>query len=164
MAERLSLGDKMVEGEVQWALHDQVVVQKQVWIVGNLFVRRLRKFIDAFQVRGMDRQFGVDLVRVAWHGIGGMRIYMLRCSSRDFVNDKMSGDWNSASHGQQHGHSWAYRCCSAAQRGVCYHASGSYGMHKSSHMCSTAPQEPQACVSPYLQWKHEHTLYSWLSM
>ncbi len=63
MAQRLASADKIVEGEVQRALHDQVVVQKQVCIVGHSFVKRLRTLVDASQARGMDRQFGLNLVR-----------------------------------------------------------------------------------------------------
>ncbi len=64
---------------------NQVVVKKQVCIVGHSFVRRLRTFVDFSKSRDMDRQFGLDLVRVAWHGIGGLGIDLLRCSGRDFV-------------------------------------------------------------------------------
>ncbi len=88
MTERLSSGDRMVKGEVQRALPDQVVVKKQVCIVGHSFVRRLRMFMDAFQARGIDRQFGLELLWVAAHGIGVLPIELLRCSGRDFVQDK----------------------------------------------------------------------------
>ncbi len=84
-AERFSSGDRMVDGEVQLALHDQVVVKKQVLHCWPLVCLEAQ---DVSQARGMDRQFDLDLVRVAWQGIGDLGIDLLRCSGRNFVQDK----------------------------------------------------------------------------
>ncbi len=44
--------------------------------------------MDASQAKGMDLQFGLDLVRLDWHGIWGIGIDQLRSSGRDFVQEK----------------------------------------------------------------------------
>ncbi len=64
---------------------DQVVVQKQVCLIGHLFVHHLRQYIDDSPV--LDRHFGLDSVSVAWLGMNPMGRDYLCSSALDHVLD-----------------------------------------------------------------------------
>ncbi len=57
----------MVKGEVERAPEDEVQIKKTVCLIGHSFVRRLRDHVDCSP--GLDRDFGLDSVRVEWLGL-----------------------------------------------------------------------------------------------
>ncbi len=62
----------MVEGEVERAPEEEVVVRKQVCLIGHSFICRLWEYVDA--TPGVNRDFGLDSISTKWLGMGGMRL------------------------------------------------------------------------------------------